>query len=259
MLRAQQISLRLGSKTILKQVDFQAEAGQITVLLGRNGSGKTSLLRCLAMTQTRWQGQVTLDGCPLRSLTPQERSRRIALLPQVLPRPPITVRTLTSYGRQPYLGWGGQLSAADEQRVQRAMDEAEIAAHAEDLVCHCSGGERQLAYFAMLLAQDTPVVLLDEPTASLDMEYRRVVYALLRRMKAEGKTVVLILHELADAVELADQICVLDQGTRVFTGTPEDFLISGLPQSVFGLCPKQVKDETGNEFILFRPLNQGGE
>mgnify|MGYP002580256078 FL=1 len=94
----------------------------------------------------------------------------------------------------------------------------------------------------MLLAQDTPVVLLDEPTASLDMEYRRVVYALLRRMKAEGKTVVLILHELADAVELADQVCVLDQGNRVFTGTPEDFLISGLPQSVFGLCPKQVKD-----------------
>ena len=78
-------------------------------------------------------------------------------------------------------------------------------------------------------------------------------------MKAEGKTVVLILHELADAVELADQVCVLDQGNRVFTGTPEDFLISGLPQSVFGLCPKQVKDETGNEFILFRPLNQGGE
>ena len=167
MLRAQQISLRLGSKTILKQVDFQAEAGQITVLLGRNGSGKTSLLRCLAMTQTRWHGQVTLDGCSLRSLTPQERSRRIALLPQVLPRPPITVRTLTSYGRQPYLGWGGQLSAADEQKVQRAMEQAEIAAHAEDLVCHCSGGERQLAYFAMLLAQDTPVVLLDEPTASL--------------------------------------------------------------------------------------------
>ncbi len=111
MLRAQQISLRLGSKTILKQVDFQAEAGQITVLLGRNGSGKTSLLRCLAMTQTRWRGQVTLDGCSLRSLTPQERSRRIALLPQILPRPPITVRTLTGYGRQPYLGWGGQLSA----------------------------------------------------------------------------------------------------------------------------------------------------
>lgn len=89
----------------------------------------------------RWHGQVTLDGCSLRSLTPQERSRRIALLPQVLPRPPITVRTLTSYGRQPYLGWGGQLSAADEQKVQRAMEQAEIAAHAEDLVCHCSGGD----------------------------------------------------------------------------------------------------------------------
>ena len=207
-----------------------------------------------------WSGDA---GRPLVArLTANERSHRIVLAPQVLPRPPITVRTLTGYGRRPYLGFGGRLSNEDERRVQQAMEQAEIAGHAEDLVCHCSGGERQLAYFALLLAQDTPVVLLDEPTASLDMEYRRVVYALLREMKAQGKTVVLISHELADAIELADQVYVLDHGARVFAGPPEDFLTSGIVESVFGLCPKRVRDESGAEFILFRPLNpakQSGE
>ena len=256
MLEARKVSLRLGAKSILRDVDFKAEPGQITVLLGRNGSGKTSLMRCLAHTQTRWSGEILIEGQSLRKLDAKTRAQRIALMPQVLPRPPITVRTLTAFGPQPYLGMSGRLSEADEQRVDSALKQAAIAGHAEDLVCHCSGGERQLAYFSLLLAQDTPVVLLDEPTASLDMEYRQVVYALLRQMKAAGKTVVLILHELADALELADQVCVMDRGEMVFTGTASAFLSSRIPQSIFGVCPKTVRDEKGSEYILFAPLDQ---
>ena len=88
------------------------------------------------------------------------------------------------------------------------------------------------------------------------MEYRQVVYALLRQMKAGGKTVVLILHELADALELADQVCVMDRGEMVFTGTASAFLSSRIPQSIFGVCPKTVRDENGSEYILFAPLDQ---
>ncbi len=256
MLEARKVTLRLGRKLILDQVDFQAQAGQITALLGRNGSGKTSLLRCLAGTQERCGGQILLDGAPVREMRAAARARHISLLPQVLPRPPIAVEQMVSFGRQPYLGPGGRLSERDRALVRVAMERAGILSHRADLVCHLSGGERQLACLALLLAQDTPAVLLDEPTASLDAEYRRRVYDLLRQMRTAGKTVVVVLHDLSDAVELADSLCVLDSGKNCFAGDPRSFLSGDVPERIFGLTPKAVTDGEGGRYTIFRPAEK---
>lgn len=253
MIEAQNVCLNLGQKKILNHVNFRAQTGQITALLGRNGSGKTSLLRCIAGTQERYTGEITLDGTPIRQMRSSERARKISLLPQVLPRPPVTVAELAAFGRQPYLGPGGRLDDRDRAAVEEAMKRAGIASHRKGLVCHLSGGERQLAYFALMLAQDTPAVLLDEPASSLDAEYQRMVYAILRRMRSEGKTVSVILHDLSDALELADYIYVLDRGENCFSGTPDVFLQSDVPVRIFGLEPRRVMDAMGTCYTIFRP------
>lgn len=254
MIEAKDIGLTLGGKQILRGAQLTAQPGHITALLGRNGSGKTSLLRCLAGTQGRYTGTVALDGQDVRRLSPARRARRISLLPQTLPRPAVTAAQLACYGRTPWAGAGGRLSEADRAAAAAALARVGLADKAGQLVCHLSGGERQLAFLAMLLAQDTPAVLLDEPTASLDVEYRRAVYRLLGSLRSGGRTVVVTLHDLSDAVELADRLVVLDAGRTVFCGTPAAFLEGEVPRRVFGVAPVAVQDRAGRSYTLLRPL-----
>lgn len=253
MLEAKDVRLSIGKKEILRGANLSAKPGEITALLGRNGSGKTTLLRCMAGTQERYTGSICLDGAALRDIRVAQRARMLSLLPQVLPRPPVTVAELAAFGRQPYTGAGGRMQPEDQKAVEQAISLAGIQEHKNDRVCHLSGGERQLAFFALLLAQDTPVALLDEPTSNLDAEYRRMVYSLLGEMKERGKTVVVILHDLADAVELADHIVVLEGGKTCFAGEPRAFLSGRVPQQIFGLEPIRVTDSGGRGYTLFRP------
>lgn len=254
MIDAQDIRLAMGGKTILRGAGLQAASGQITALLGRNGSGKTSLLRCLAGTQRRCTGRILLDGQDARALSPARRARLTALLPQVLPRPAVTVGQLVCWGRTPWAGAGGRLTPADRTAAAGALAQVGLEGKAGQLVCHLSGGERQLAFLAMMLAQDTPIALLDEPTASLDAEYRRRVYRLLDGLRRAGRTVVVILHDLADAVELADHLVVLESGCTVFAGTPAAFAAGEVPRQVFAVQPTPVTDAAGRRYILFRPV-----
>ena len=254
MIQCRKIGLSKGKKTILRDVDFQAAPGEITVLLGKNGSGKTSLLRCISGAYSRFQGEILLNGKNLSGLSPTERARWLAVLPQTLPQPPVTVEELTAFGRQPYTGYTGRLSQGEKEKVRRAMERSGVLPHAGDLVCNLSGGERQMAFFTMLLAQDTPAVLLDEPTANLDAEYRQRVFGFLRSMREEGKIIVTTLHSLEDAVQLGDRFWVMQEGAMVFSGTAGDFISSGLPERNFGLRPVQVSSPEEGDFTVFRPV-----
>ena len=163
------------------------------------------------------------------------------------------VAELVAMGRYPYLGMGGRLNGEDRKIVLRAVRDAEMEGHLEDAVCALSGGERQMAYFAMALAQDTKLVLLDEPTSNLDPEYRRRVFALMKRLCGEGYTFLVTLHDLEEAAEFADRIAVLDGGKTVFFGTAEEFARSGVAEKVFGTVPVRAVTLRGETITVFRP------
>lgn len=243
MIECQNVSVRYAKTVVLQEISFTALPAQITVILGKNGSGKSTLLRaiCGAVPYT---GTVLADGEDLRQLRAGARARRVSLMPQLLPAPDVTVRELVSFGRQPYTGIGGILSRTDKEKVEDVLQKTGLLPLAQRPVTHLSGGERQKAYFAMLLAADTPHLLLDEPAAHLDAEYTGALCRFLQAERARGKTVLAVLHDVNRALSLADRLLVLSGGRAVFDGTPADFAGSSLPADLFGLERLTVLPQT---------------
>ena len=232
MLEFKDVSVRLGGQRILDGVSFSLRPGCVTALVGRNGSGKSTLLSCVDGL-VPWEGQILLEGKPLRQLPPRQRSRRVAIAHQELPVPRITGRELVSFGREPHLDLTGRLREAD----RRAVEEALRAVEAEDLALRrvdtLSGGERQRLALAMLLALQTPLLLLDEPTAHLDLGWQAELLRLLTEL--EGKTVLAVLHDIGLAVRYAEELLVLEEGRLVFAGSREECLRQQILEKTFRL------------------------
>lgn len=221
-------------KTVLENVSFSADSGSITALIGRNGAGKSTLLHCLMAGKRDYRGSILLDGQDVRQMTMADRSRRIACLPQNLPRPHVTVRELVGFGRTPHTPLTGKLSAQDEEKINWAIRAVDMAEYADAFVDTLSGGERKKAFFAMTLAQDTPVVVLDEPTAHLDAVSRFVFLEQIEAMRRQtGKTFLVVMHDLPEVLRCADRIVVLHEKGVAFDGTPEQCLASQIPQTCF--------------------------
>ena len=256
MIECENVCLTYRKKDILCGAELKALPGEITVILGRNGSGKTSLFRCIAGNRHHCRGDIRLQGSDMRSMRPAQRARVLSVMPQTLPLPPVTAEELVSFGRQPYLGYGGRLSESEKKGIADVMRRTGVYPHRHEVVSRLSGGERQLAFFTMLLAQDTPIVLLDEPTANLDAEYRHRVYDMMRELRDQGRTVAATLHSLEDAVALADRIYVMEYGRTVFSGTPEEFVSGCVPESVFGVRAVKAMSPEGEEFTVF-PVKSG--
>lgn len=230
----EQLSLSYAAKPVLREVSFQVPSASITALLGRNGAGKSSLIRCLMGEISNYRGSITLDGREVRTLSLEERATRLACLPQNLPAPHVTVEELISFGRTPYLPLSGTPSQTDLDTVRWAMDCVGLTKFKSAFVDTLSGGERKKAFFAMTLAQDTPYVILDEPTAHLDTISRFEFLALLSRMRQEtGKTFLVVMHDLPEVLRYADRMVLLHQHSVFFEGSPEDCLQSGAPQRCF--------------------------
>lgn len=234
MIECTDLSLSYGKKTVLEQVSFTADSGTVTVILGKNGCGKSTLLRAVSGGIPH-SGSLRIEGRDIRTYSFAERARRVGCMPQMLRSPEITVRELVSFGRQPYTGWSGILSASDRKIVEQVLEKTGLSGLADSYLHRISGGERQKAYFAMLLSQDPLNLLLDEPGSHLDPEYKATLCRFLREEREQGKTVLVVLHDLNDAIEIADQILVLHQGCLIFSGSASAFCDSGVPESVFGL------------------------
>ncbi len=235
MLTIDNLGVSHSGKVVLREVSFSLRPGKITVLLGKNGAGKSTLFRCINGLQPH-TGQILLNGTPLAHLPPVMRARQIGILPQILPSTGFTVRALVSLGRNPYLGTAGRLSAADRSAVENAMTLAQVQPYGDRTVDTLSGGEKQRAYLAMVLAQDTPLLLLDEPTSYLDTDTRRHLLKLLRELAdVHGKTLFVILHDLTEAVELADDAVILADGTSVFCGSVRECLRQDALEKWFGV------------------------
>ncbi|MBN3173806.1 Fe(3+) dicitrate ABC transporter ATP-binding protein FecE [Pectobacterium brasiliense] len=235
-LTTQNLTAGYGNKRILDGLSLSLPAGKITALLGPNGCGKSTLLKCFAKLLTPESGAIQLNGKPLSAFSARQLSRHLALLPQQHLTPEgITVRDMVAYGRSPWLSLWGRLSPDDRQRVQLAMEKTHIVDLADKRLTDLSGGQRQRAFLAMLLAQDTPVVLLDEPTTYLDINHQVELMKLLRELNQAGKTVVTVLHDLNQASRYCDHLVMLSGGRVMAQGSPHEVMKPALLQQVFSI------------------------
>ena len=226
--------------------------GQLICLLGPNGAGKSTLLRTLAGVQAPLAGSVQLGEHPLTSLSASQRATQLAV---VLTEPPyanLTAYDLVAMGRYPYTGWLGRLSEHDRQAIAQALGVTQTHSLADRLVGTLSDGERQKVMIARAVAQDTPLLLLDEPTAHLDVRNRTAVFRLLQRLaQTYRKTVVLSTHDLDLALLMADYLWLLHERT-MHTGVPEDLALKGTLATVF--AHEDVRfDRHSGTFQVVRP------
>ncbi|GAB3600551.1 ABC transporter ATP-binding protein [Microbacterium tumbae] len=222
---------------IIEDVDLIVPPGRITALIGANGSGKSTLLRTLGGALPPLSGQVRLDGAALPSLSRRRLARTVSMLPQQPVAPEgITVRGLSEFGRHPHRGFLRRESEDDRGIVDRALVSAGLDDLADRPVDMLSGGQRQRAWIAMALAQDTPIMLLDEPTTYLDIAHQLEVLDLLADLNARrATTIVMVLHDLNHAAHYAHHVVALHGGRVHASGTPRETLSEHLVQEVFGV------------------------
>lgn len=235
MIELRHVCVDYGPQRAVDDVSVLFPKGKVTVLAGPNGCGKTTLLKVAARLLAPSAGEALCGGRPLASFGRRAFARLVAVLPQGREAPNIPVEMLVEHGRFPYLGLSRKPSARDREIVREAMERAGIYALRRKSVAALSGGERQKAYIAMAIAQDTPVLLLDEPTTYLDIRHQFEILETVRALNAGGKTVAMVLHDLSQALQYADQLVLMEAG-RLRAAAPADAVLhSGLLESVFGV------------------------
>ena len=241
---------------VIRELTMELPRGKVTALLGPNGCGKSTLLRLCARLLTPTAGEILLDGRPLAAIPRKELARLVSILPQGRPVSSIPVYTLVSHGRFPYLGYPRRMGPEDREKVEEAMALTGTAEYRHRSVAELSGGQRQKVYFAMVLAQDTPLVLLDEPATYLDLRHQLELMELIRLLRDRGKTVAAVLHDLPQALEWADEVAVMEDGKLADQGTPEAVFGRGTLDRVFGLCSHRLAVE-GKERYFFTKERSG--
>ncbi len=241
------VALGYGDRMLLLGADLAFGSGEFTALLGRNGCGKSTLLRTVAGLRPPQEGYVEICGRRLDGMTRKEMAEAVGLVST----DEVGVENLKVYdtvalGRAPYTGWLGRLSAQDREAVARALDLVGMSGFADKGIDTLSDGERQRVMVARVLAQDTPVILLDEPTAFLDLPNKYEIGLLLRDLaRREGKCVVFSTHDLAVALELCDKVALIDGG-RIVCGTPQELASGGALDALFEGTP-----------LVFDPITRG--
>ena len=236
-LRAEQVVLGYDDRVVVDGVSVAIPTGQITMICGANGSGKSTLLRGFARLLSPRGGTVLLDGQDLHRTPTRDVARRLGLLPQSPIAPEgITVADLVARGRAPHQRWWQQWSAEDERAVQDALAATGTADLSHRPVDELSGGQRQRVWIAMALAQDTEILLLDEPTTYLDLRYQVEALQLISQLNtARQRTVVMVLHELNHS-RWADHVIAMKDGAVVAEGTPEQVITADTVRDVFDLA-----------------------
>ena len=232
------------SRRVLDGVDLTVAEGKLTVLLGPNGSGKSTLLKTLARTLTPSAGRVCLDGQDIHRRNTREVAQRLGILPQGPTAPEgLTVRQLVAMGRFPHQRLWRQDADQDARAVREAMDYADVTDFAERSVDELSGGQRQRCWIAMVLAQETDLILLDEPTTFLDLKVQVDLLELLVRLAHDkGRTLLVVLHDLNLATAYADILIMMRQGRIAHSGPPEIVFTSAHLKQVFDLDAHVIRD-----------------
>ena len=241
MLKIENLSAFYGKKQVIFDLSFELERGKFTAILGRNGSGKSSLLSCLA-SQKRYSGKIMLGEREISEIPPRERAKMLSYLPQNLPLTQFTVLETVAFGRDPYISF--KLTDSDNEIIEKSIERCGISHLRNKKLTEISGGERQMVYLVMALAQDADVIMLDEPTTYMDAPNAREFLSTLKSAQSEGKTVVAVMHDLTAAVKYADNIILIDEGRIVFAGSREECIGSGEIERVMGVEKHSLDDET---------------
>ncbi len=257
MLKVASLYAGYGKKTILQGVDLTLQPGELMALIGPNGSGKSTLLRAISGVLPLSSGSVTIEGKSVQGMNELERARRIAVVPQARNLPPaFTGKEVVSLGRTPYLNWLGQLSAEDNDLIAAAMSETDTLAFAERSISELSGGEQQRLLLARALAQQSPLMLLDEPTTFLDLQFQ---YGLMKHISdlahptnggLSPRAVLIALHDLNMAFQFADRVALLVNGQIVKVGTPQEMLDSELLSQTYKVPLTLLRDPTSGRSAL---------
>lgn len=233
-------------KYIIKNMNLEIPMGKITMIIGSNGCGKSTLLKTIARILAPRKGEIRLNGLSIKEQAPKEIAKKMAVLPQSPTVPSgLLVKELVAYGRFPYQSALGGLKQEDMDMVNWAMEVTGIADFADRAVDSLSGGQRQRAWIAMALAQETDILVLDEPTTYLDMAHQLEILLLLQKLNREqNRTIVMVLHELNNATKFADYIVGVKEGNVVFKGKPLDVITQENLKTLYGIDAKLQVDET---------------
>lgn len=253
-LHGEHLDIGYGDRRVVQDVDVSIPDGSFTVIVGPNACGKSTLLKAMGRLLKPESGTVTLDGRAIHELPSREVARRLGLLPQTSIAPDgIAVEDLVARGRFPHQSLLSRWSREDERVVADAMAATGVSDLRGRLLDELSGGQRQRVWVAMVLAQQTPLILLDEPTTFLDIAHQVELLDLIERLRGEGRTVVAVLHEINLAARYASHLIAMKDGRIVKEGHPRDIVTAELVEDVFGMPCRVIADpDNGSPVVLPR-------
>ena len=230
---------------VLHGVDAHFPKGKISVVIGPNGSGKSTTVKALIRLNEADSGSIEIDGEPLSSFSQTELARKMAYIPQGRNVPDITVSRMVMHGRFPYLSYPRKYRPEDREMVRKALEWVGLTDLAGKKMDQLSGGQRQKVYLAMALAQDTDIILMDEPTTYLDIKNQFELLDRARLLTAEGKTVIMILHDLESVLRYADHVVLMEAGKAAASGSAREVLASEALKEAFGIELSFIETEDG--------------
>ena len=254
-LSASNLYLGYGKTEVLKDISLDLPKGKITSIVGANASGKSSLLRCLARVLTPTKGGVSLEGVSITEQRSRDVARKVALLSQTSEAPDaMRVMDLVIRGRTPHQSALRQWSQKDQEIVEWCCEQVGLSSQQNSLLGELSGGQRQRAWIAMVLAQDTDILLLDEPTTFLDLPHQIEILNLIQKLQKErGLTVAMVLHDINLATRYSDHIVAVKDGGILLQGAPEGVVTADNMQAIFGLDSTILPDPvTGLPHVIAR-------
>ena len=245
------LSFSYGNSRVLEDVSFTVPEGKVTTVLGSNGSGKSTLFYLMTKNLPMQGGEILMGGQSIREIRLKDFAKRVAIVNQSnTVSGDITVEKLVGYGRTPFLSFMQRMGDEDERLVDWAMEITDVRKYRDKAVSKLSGGQRQRVWIAMALAQNTKLLLLDEPTTYLDIRYQVQILKLVRRLNKEfGITIVMVLHDMNQAIHYSDEIVGLKDGFIVAQGAPEDIVTPDRIEEIYGIRLDVVQADS-KRFVL---------